>query len=219
MQIVELISVVFSAEGTSPDQNRVAPRRDWKLTGGGVSHGAFQLLSRDQQSLANSFRSATGEPMTRSESEETVIQLLNCDERSMLHSVRKLRDNLNLLKHNSSLYVEIDRSKFAVRLTPGPHRTRLIWLHQVLVKLAQFLPFDDGKAKAFVQYLPETEDGLADEGLFAPNIEWPKDVPALDNPDFAAQQAPVEVEPEVVSESDHQESENADEEEEMSLFM
>jgi len=112
--------------------------------------------------------------MNRSESENVAQSLLTgCDLNSMIPPVRKLLECLTLLKTDSEIYQDIDRSKLGVRLRPGPYRNRLVWIHQILVTLAKTLPFDDGKAKAFVVYLPETEKGLSDPDLFAPNIEWP----------------------------------------------
>lgn len=175
MRIIEHIAVVLSAEGTSPGTNKVAQRKNWKLRGGSVAHGAFQLLTRDQSALANAFKSTTGEPMNRLESEEQAMALLDCDSKTMLRPVKKLFQCLTRLQKDASMYESLDQSKFAVRLRPGPFRNRIIWLHQILVTLVRSLPFDDGKAKSFIEFLPETEEALADENLFAPNIEWPSD--------------------------------------------
>lgn len=60
MKVIEQVAVVLSAEGTSPKINKVAQRPGWELEGGKVSQGAFQLLTRDQEALANAFRSSTG---------------------------------------------------------------------------------------------------------------------------------------------------------------
>jgi len=196
MRIMEHISVVLSAEGAHPRESKTAQRQNWKLEGGKVSSGAFQLLTRDQSSLANSFRSSTGEPMDRADSEIAAAELLDemaelsrspANARSRrgstaertLRPIQKLYDSLNKLKTSEDLYNKIDRSNLSVRLRPGPYRNRLIWLHQVLVDYAKASSqYDDGKAKAFVVHLPEVETELSNNSLFAPNIEWPNHDPA-----------------------------------------
>eukprot|EP00939_MAST-03C_sp_MAST-3C-sp1_P002590 g2590.t1 len=186
MRVMEQLSVVLSMEGGLPSESEIARRPAWQLKGGRVSSGAFQLLTRDQISLANAFRSNTGEPMNREDSENAAADMITAitsvddgataTKRGVARSVQKLYVCLHKLKTDENMYEPIDRTKLKVRLCPGPYRNRLIWLHQVLVDyVLACSQFDDGKGKVFIVHMPESEDALLDPKLFAPNIEWPSD--------------------------------------------